>query len=61
MLHDRQGRGTPNLRRTYDAATTPALGELVGLKPEGDWTLEVEDKASQDEGRIVSFGLELVF
>lgn len=61
VLHDRKGRNTHNLREIYDATTTPRLAELVGHSPAGDWTLEVEDKANHDQGRIVSFGLELAF
>lgn len=59
LLHDRSGRGTDNLQRTYDVASTPDLGRLSGKDPQGTWTLEVSDKASQDVGRIRSFSLEV--
>ena len=59
VLHDRAGDGTQNLRRAYDPTSTPGLGALIGLKPTGTWTLDVEDKAHRDTGRIVSFAVEL--
>jgi subtilisin-like proprotein convertase family protein len=34
---------------------------VVGKNPEGTWTLQVEDKAKQDTGKIVSFSVELSF
>jgi len=59
MLHDREGGGTPNIRRVYDAASTQALVDLAGAVPTGMWTLEVQDHAERDVGQIRSFGLEI--
>jgi subtilisin family serine protease len=61
VLHDRAGGGARNLRRSYDAASTPGLASLAGQGAEGVWKLEVTDKARRDVGRIVSFALELGF
>ena len=58
-LHDRGGSSTKNIRRTYDAVSTPALAALAGSDPSGKWKLEVSDNARQDQGAIVSFGVEL--
>ncbi len=58
-LHDREGRGTQNLNRTYDAASTPALAALRGKPPAGTWTLIVSDKARADTGRIRTLSLEM--
>jgi subtilisin-like proprotein convertase family protein len=50
-----------DLRRTYDALDVPELAGLAGKSAQGSWTLEVRDEAPEDTGRIVGFGLELVF
>jgi subtilisin family serine protease len=60
-LHNRTGRGQDNLVKTYDINTTPALGGLIGKNLKGDWMLEVNDDANQDEGKIVSLSLEFTF
>ena len=59
VLHNRTGGGADNLNRSYDAASTPALGGLVGKSPEGRWTLEIEDHAQRDVGKILRFAVEL--
>jgi subtilisin family serine protease len=58
-LHDRVGGSTNNLRRTYDAATTPALGALHGKALNGTWRLRVRDLERVDEGRIRSVTLTI--
>jgi len=60
-LHSHSGGGTQNLKRVYDTASTPAIAGFAGKNPQGKWTLEVSDTAQRDEGKIVSFSLELVF
>lgn len=61
LLHDRSGGGTQNLRKTYDAISTPGLAAYTGKNPLGTWTLEVADKDRRDEGTIKSFTLEFHF
>lgn len=61
VLHDREGGGTANLRRTFDAASTPALRSLAGQSPQGTWTLQVEDCERLDTGRIRRFTLEVSY
>jgi subtilisin family serine protease len=58
-LQDRAGGSADNLRRSFDPASTPALGDLVGTRPKGTWTLEVEDTEQQDQGAIRSWSVEL--
>jgi len=58
-LHDRQGGGSHNIHRVYDAASTPALAALTGAAPAGVWKLDVRDGATRDVGHIRSFALEL--
>jgi len=60
-LHSRSGRGTDNLRMTYDVANAPGLASLQGKSPKGNWVLEVSDKVGGDTGRIRSFTLEMGF
>jgi subtilisin-like proprotein convertase family protein len=60
-LHDREGGGTDNLKTSFDEINVPNLSTVVGKNPEGAWTLQVEDKAKQDTGKIVSFSVELSF
>lgn len=58
-LHNRDGGSTRDLRKTYDALSTPALGGLRGKSCKGTWTLDVKDAAAQDSGTLVSFGLDM--
>jgi subtilisin-like proprotein convertase family protein len=60
-LHNRTGGHTRDLRRTYDALDVPELAGFAGKSAQGSWTLQVRDEAPEDTGRIVGFGLELVF
>jgi subtilisin-like proprotein convertase family protein len=58
-LHDRQGGSTRDLRRTFDAASTPGLQSLAGEAAGGDWTLWVRDLARVDTGRLQRWNLTL--
>ncbi|HKA23197.1 MAG TPA: S8 family serine peptidase [Blastocatellia bacterium] len=60
-LHNREGGGTHNLKKTYDSVNAPGLVGLNGKSPQGTWTLEVADKAAADVGKIRSFTLEMSF
>jgi subtilisin-like proprotein convertase family protein len=61
VLHNRAGGSTKNLKKTYDAATTPALLHVAGKSCAGTWTLQIRDEAAEDSGTIVSFALTLSF
>lgn len=61
VLHSRAGGATKNLKKTYDAATTPGLAAFAGKNCKGTWTLEIRDAASRDSGTLVSFSLSLAF
>jgi subtilisin family serine protease len=50
-----------NLKTTFDKQNVPGLSALIGSNPEGKWTLEVRDRADDDQGKIRSFGVELSF
>ncbi len=61
VLHHREGRGTDNIKKTYDAVSTPALAAFTGKSPAGEWTLVVSDMERLDIGRIRSVTLTLGF
>ncbi len=61
VLHNREGRGTDNIKKTYDAVSTPALAAFSGKSPAGQWSLVVKDRARLDTGRIRSVTLALHF
>ena len=56
VLHDRSGGRAANLRRTFDGATTQGLSLLAGQELAGDWTLQVQDLAPADIGRLNQLG-----
>ena len=58
-LHNREGRGADNIKKTYNTANTPTLAALHGKSPQGTWTLVVQDKDRADTGKIRGFTLEL--
>lgn len=61
ILHQRVGGSSRDLRRTFDLNTTPALSQFGGRSAQGRWTLRIADTEREDEGTLVSFGLELRF
>lgn len=61
VLHDRQGGGTKNIKKTYDGINAPGLLTLAGKSPKGSWTLKAQDKEKVDSGRLRSVSLELSF
>jgi subtilisin-like proprotein convertase family protein len=60
-LHNRAGGPARDLKKTYDASTTPGLGAFAGKSCRGTWTLQIQDAAAEDVGRLVSFSLILSF
>lgn len=61
VLHNRQGGSTDNIKTTYDEVNTPELATLRGKIPQGNWTLEVTDKARVDIGKIRSLTIQIGF
>jgi subtilisin-like proprotein convertase family protein len=57
LLHDGVGGSADSIVRTYTAATTPALAALAGQIAAGTWALKIQDRASQDEGKLNSWKL----
>lgn len=54
-----EGGDSDNLQKTYDGVSTPGLTALIGKTPQGSWKLSVRDTAQQDEGKLLSFSVEL--
>ena len=61
VLHNRSGGATRNLKRTYDAMSTPSLSAFRGKSLKGTWTLQIRDAAVRDVGTLVRYALELTF
>ena len=61
MLHNATGLNRQDLIETYDLASTPELGDLVGQQLEGDWMLRVSDTAARDTGTLEKWSLELTY
>jgi subtilisin family serine protease len=59
VLHNRAGGSRDNLEMLYDPSNTPALAAYSGKQCSGTWTVRIEDKAAQDSGMLVQFGLHL--
>lgn len=59
VLHDRQGGGSKDIKKTYDSINAPGLLALIGKSPKGTWTLKAQDKEKVDQGRLRSVRLEL--
>jgi subtilisin family serine protease len=57
-LHNHDGGGTHDLRKTYSVSTTPALQAFLGAPLRGTWELRVTDSWKMDEGRLVSFRVD---
>jgi subtilisin family serine protease len=61
VLHSRSGGSAKDLKKTYDASTTPGLAAFADKRGKGAWTLEVRDAEAQDTGTLTSFTLKLTF
>jgi subtilisin family serine protease len=60
VLHQRAGGTRNQLKKVFDAQTTPALAALAGRVCAGRWTLQVQDAEAQDSGTLASFSVRLV-
>ncbi|AUT00997.1 peptidase S8 [Nostoc sp. CENA543] len=61
ILHNRLGGAADNIKTTYDEINVPELAGFKGKIPQGNWTLEVADKAQADTGKIRSLTIEIGF
>jgi subtilisin-like proprotein convertase family protein len=59
-LHDRQGASANDIRKRFDAHSTPELLQLAGTDISGEWQLFVADHARIDVGTLHSWTLEII-
>ena len=59
LLHNRTGGLADNIFRTYTAGNTSGLQALQGETFGGTWKLRVSDHASQDQGKLNRWALNL--
>ncbi len=59
FIHDREGGGTDNIKRTYDRTVLPSLETLVDLSIRGTWTLRIKDLEGDDTGTLHSWSLKM--
>ncbi len=59
VLHDRSGGPADNIKQTFDLASTPALNNLIGQSLQGNWTLQIQDLANRDVGKLNRWELEI--
>lgn len=62
-LHHRSGGNQHDLKLVFRSSNDEGaiLGSLRGLSALGDWRLEVADRAKQDEGVLVSWGIAITY
>ncbi len=60
VLHDRLARKDRSLVRTYNSGSVPALGDCIGERVWGRWTLMVEDLAKENKGSFLSWGIKFL-
>jgi len=59
ILHDRQGRSSQDIIKTYDLNSLPSLMTFMGDQIHGEWVLNVSDHAKIDTGKLVKWALKL--
>jgi serine protease AprX len=59
ILHNKIGGPADNIKQTFDLASTPLLASLAGQSIQGDWTLQIQDLADRDIGKLNRWELEI--
>jgi M6 family metalloprotease-like protein len=59
VLHPQLGGAADNLVATYESEPGGALAGMVGQPMQGNWVLNVSDRARQDRGRLRYWSIEL--
>lgn len=59
VLHNRAGGDTDNLRATYGSKAVVALQVLRGEACDGKWTLQIQDLATRDLGKLNRWSLRI--
>ncbi len=59
LLHNKEGGGDDDLKKTYESQTDNVLSRLIGKAVRGEWILRVSDLVGQDTGTLNSWSLEI--
>ena len=59
VLHDRQGGADDDLKKTFDATSTPTLSAFANQPVAGVWTLRVQDLARVDTGTLLAWTIKV--
>lgn len=59
ILHDRTGHDGDDIFETWNSSELNSLSVFHGENVEGEWTLNVQDNASSDVGRLLSWRLNI--
>ena len=59
VLHERAGGSANDVRTEFDVRSVPGLRVLSGEPVNGEWVLHVQDLASVDRGRLISWSLDI--
>jgi M6 family metalloprotease-like protein len=59
ILHDRKGNDGDDIFETWNSSALASLAVFHGENVEGKWTLNVQDNASADVGRLLSWSLNI--
>lgn len=60
VLHAQLGGSADNLIATYDSGSPGVLASMLGQPLQGNWVLNVSDRAARDVGRLKSWQIELI-
>ncbi len=58
-LHNRNGSSANNIQKIFEIGNTSSLQILAGESINGDWSLEIQDMASRDEGTLNTWSIEI--
>lgn len=58
-VHDRNGGGIANMKRTWTTAGTASLIALAGAPIQGEWKLKISDLAAVDAGKLKKWTLTI--
>jgi subtilisin-like proprotein convertase family protein/subtilisin family serine protease len=59
VLHDRRGSRNTKIQQTYTTSNVPELATLLETAVQGEWKLQVSDRAKLDTGTFTSWAMEL--
>lgn len=61
ILHNRSGGSADNIIRTYNPENFPDLIAFNGESAQGNWTIQVQDLAFRDTGKLNAWKVDFEF